>query len=249
MSLTHELRPIEGASAPANNFGTKLDRLLANGFELLKDLTGEQPEAFSGLYLGWYSEASGLIRQLAPGRSAEFDRLYRPERRRRLDYETYVIEDYLLGVSLHGGFGRLDAMRAIAARRFHLQLLLLKSLQPAMRLGLEDLRRELGHELTTELMNQARQAIAADKGELAVHLSMTALRLRLKSILDRHKIKQPRTASLPAMAKLLSEASLLKAEGIAIIDQLEESAKAPEILPAKATSSCRDCANLIEQLR
>lgn len=245
MTLTHELPRTDDL---VDNFDVLLDKLIADGFELLKDLTGDQPEAFAGLYLAWYADASGLIRQLAPLRLTEFARLYRSEKRRRLDYENYVIEDYLLGVSLHGGFGRLDAMRAIAARRFHLQLLLLKSIQPGLRRGLDDLQRELSRGMAKELLGDAEDAAANNQPDLAVKLAAAALRVHARATFQRHELKTPARASLTAMAKTLVCEGLLGAEWQAMLEQVDVVSKSPVVLPAEVTESLSNSGKLIDQL-
>ena len=215
MALTHELA---GGAVPTDT-GQQLDKLLASGFELLRDLTGSQPEAFAGLYLSWYGEAAGVIRLLMPGRLDEFNRLYRQDRRRRLDHESYCIEDYLLGVSLHGGFGQLDAMRAIAARRFHLQLLLLKSLQPALLNNLGDLRHQICRESAGQILGEAWEAAESGQFDLAIKLADIAVRFHLKSLFTRHNLKLPAKDRLHDLGKVLLKENILSRHGQAEMAQ------------------------------
>jgi len=64
----------------------------------------EIPE-FSTGYEAWYSECIAVIRQLLPDRLAAFkDNYEKPKVRKEIDYENYVIKDYMLGlrVTLRG---------------------------------------------------------------------------------------------------------------------------------------------------
>lgn len=245
MTLTHELAETPIGDEP---FERRLEKLISDGFELLKDLTGRQPEAFAGLYLGWYAESSGMIRQLAPARLDEFSRLYRVEKRRRLDYETYVIEDYLMGVSLHGGFGNLDAMRAIAARRFHMQLLLLKSLEPSMRRGLDDLRTEIARDLARTLLHKAQSAQQLGKSQSALDLASSALQLHVLTVHRRHNLKPPKNPSLTISGRSLVRAGVLGDEYLARLEQIDALGQSSHVLEAETNECLIHAAQLVDQI-
>jgi len=167
------------AALPAEA-AARLGRLMADGFELQKDLTGRQPIAFEGGYQDWYSTALALVAQLLPDRRADFEALYAPKRR-RIDIETYGIRDYLLGLSLHGGYGPLDAMRAIAARRFHQQLMILRSAEAALAPGLHRLEAMAVASLTEEHL-AAAESLAEAAPNAASACLVALLRTRLARI-------------------------------------------------------------------
>lgn len=60
-----------------------------------EEITKKLPH-FNSEYQSWYSESKVLIKQLLPDRLSDFTRLYeKPKSRKQIDYENYVIEDYL----------------------------------------------------------------------------------------------------------------------------------------------------------
>lgn len=59
---------------------------------------------FSEEYEIWYSEAKALIRQLLPDRLDDFVGHYeKPKARKEIDYESYRISDYLVGLQITRG--------------------------------------------------------------------------------------------------------------------------------------------------
>ncbi len=54
-------------------------------------------------YQEWYTKALPVVRQLLPERYAEFQELYRNEKRKEITYLTYTISDYLFGISIKRG--------------------------------------------------------------------------------------------------------------------------------------------------
>jgi len=53
---------------------------------------------FNRSYDSWYSEALVVIKQLLPDRIEDFIKQYKQEKRKEIDFLTYGISDYLLGV-------------------------------------------------------------------------------------------------------------------------------------------------------
>lgn len=49
---------------------------------------------FSINYESWYSESLRLIKQLLPERLEDFKRLYKDEKRKKIDFESYGVSDY-----------------------------------------------------------------------------------------------------------------------------------------------------------
>jgi len=79
--------------------------------EVVKQQFGEKSGAylaslppFQKAYQPWYSEAKALIKQLLPDRLDDFIRHYeKPKSRKEITYESYRIEDCLLGISVTRG--------------------------------------------------------------------------------------------------------------------------------------------------
>lgn len=60
---------------------------------------------FRAEYDMWYSEAHAVIKQILPDRLTDFVKQYKDEKRKEIDFLTYGIADYLLGLrtTSHGG--------------------------------------------------------------------------------------------------------------------------------------------------
>ncbi|TMP75109.1 hypothetical protein [Pseudoalteromonas sp. S1608] len=65
--------------------------------EDLKEKKIKLPD-FKKEYDSWYSESLAIIKQLLPDRSNDFIKQYKDEKRKEIDFLTYAISDYLLGL-------------------------------------------------------------------------------------------------------------------------------------------------------
>lgn len=65
--------------------------------EDLKEKKIKLPD-FKMEYDSWYSESLAIIKQLLPDRSNDFIKQYKDEKRKEIDFLTYGISDYLLGL-------------------------------------------------------------------------------------------------------------------------------------------------------
>lgn len=82
---------------------SEIERLVSEGKELLKHVWDEKPEyvlPFASRYHAWYTRALTVVSTLLLDRLEEFRRQYeRSNKRKTLDAVSYVIEDYLHGVT------------------------------------------------------------------------------------------------------------------------------------------------------
>ncbi len=61
-----------------------------------KDSSGKRPIHMA--YQAWYSKALSAVRSILPDRYNEFRAQYEPGKRKEIDFVTYTISDYLLGL-------------------------------------------------------------------------------------------------------------------------------------------------------
>lgn len=112
---------------------------------------------FRSEYQAWYSEALGLIRQLLPGRLADFVRHYeKPKTRKSISFESYRIEDALQGLEVTQGSEKIVGVEA-AIPQFQQQLAILKSVRPRFESSLFD----LSHLVQADLFDSELDAAAA----------------------------------------------------------------------------------------
>lgn len=96
---------------------------------------------FSEKYEDWYSEAKTLIRQLLSVRLDDFVGYYeKPKGRKEIDYESYRISDYLMGLqTTRGRYEEIVVGPAAAIPRFRQQLAILKAVKSRFESSLFDI--------------------------------------------------------------------------------------------------------------
>ena len=109
--------------------------------------------SFDTTYQRWYSEALVLVRQLLPDRLDDFIQHYKkPKGRKRLDSESYRIEDCLQGWSIKGAVEPADAIL-----HFEQQLSILKAVNARFESSLFDIRQVVVAELFDSELDAARE--------------------------------------------------------------------------------------------
>jgi hypothetical protein len=80
-------------------------------------------------YQGWYSKSLRVVQQLLPDRYQEFCVQYKIEKRKEIDFTTYTISDYIIGLRVTRGYYKEEVINALStfSSRFHLQLTILYS--------------------------------------------------------------------------------------------------------------------------
>lgn len=93
-------------------------------------------------YQEWYSESTVLLKQLLPDRLADFEQLYnKPKTRKELTVGSYVIHDYLQGLSVTSGPYKTKIVGPNAAiPQFKQQLAIVKSIRRRFKSSLFDIR-------------------------------------------------------------------------------------------------------------
>jgi hypothetical protein len=106
-----------------------------------KDVLKSLP-SFVEAYQPWYSEAKVLIKQLLPDRLADFVRHYeKPKPRKDITYDSYRIEDCLLGLTVTRGWEKEKVVGPDAAiPHFRQQLAIVKSVKARFESALFDIR-------------------------------------------------------------------------------------------------------------
>lgn len=134
-------------------FKEDLKKLIAHGellkYSMLLDLKLVDKETEENLkkikvpsfkmeYEQWYSTAMQVITQVLPDRVQDFKRQYRDEKRKDIDFLTYGVADYMIGLqTTFGGQLRTDGKAAFP--KFEQQLNILKSAESRMASSLYDM--------------------------------------------------------------------------------------------------------------
>lgn len=88
--------------------GALLQYRMALDLKLVDSLTQEklgklQPPPFNDEYEQWYTESMQVVKQLLPDRFDDFKRLYRDDKRKDIDFVTYGVADYSIGLETRRG--------------------------------------------------------------------------------------------------------------------------------------------------
>jgi len=121
--------------------------------ELLKNLP-----SFKEKYQYWYSESLSIIKLLLPDRMNDFVKLYeKPRGRKKVEYGTYVIEDYLQGLKVTRSQYEKVVGPEAAIPQFQQQLNILKSVRRRFESSLFDIKQLVQADLFDSELDAARE--------------------------------------------------------------------------------------------
>jgi hypothetical protein len=113
--------------------------------------SGEDEKPIHLTYQAWYSKAIPVVRQLLPERLREFQDQYRLEKRndKNIDFLTFTISDYLVGLQVTRGYEREEVVNSFSAftAKFQHQLTIFASIQHRIYSRLSDIEGILQTEL------------------------------------------------------------------------------------------------------
>lgn len=141
--------------------------------------------SFEAEYQIWYSEAIALIRQLLPGREADFRAYYeKPKSRKSVTRENYTIEDYLAGLVVAG-----QSTRPIAAElRFRQQIGIVEAMRQRFRSSLFDIRQLVQADLFDSELDAATELVRSGFTRAAGAMAGVVLERHLKEVCLSHKV-------------------------------------------------------------
>lgn len=107
-------------------------------------------------YDTWYSEALQVVKQIIPDRTDDFIKQYKNEKRKEIDFLTYGISDYLLGLQTER-FGEVVVGRSAAIPKMKVQNSILKSAEKRFESSLFDIQEVLQADLFDSELESARE--------------------------------------------------------------------------------------------
>ncbi|MGE4169135.1 MAG: HEPN domain-containing protein [Candidatus Margulisiibacteriota bacterium] len=153
-----------------DRFKKELDELILLGKGILASLCDELEQKYENKskkaqkkdlpsfqlnYERWYSVSMQVIKQLLPDRLNDFNRLYRDEKRREIDYLTYGIADYMLGLQTSRN-GKVIADGKAALPKFIQQLDILSSAKSRLESSLFDMKEIVQADLFDSELDSAK---------------------------------------------------------------------------------------------
>jgi len=146
--------------------------------------------SFKEKYQYWYSESLSIIKLLLPDRMNDFVKLYeKPKGRKKVEYGTYVIEDYLQGLSVTRSHYEKVVGPEAAIPQFQQQLNILKSVKRRFESSLFDIKQLVQADLFDSELDTARELNKKGFTRGAGAVAGVVLESHLSQACDNHKIK------------------------------------------------------------
>lgn len=168
---------------------------------------------FGTEYEKWYSEALDIIKQILPSRYEDFKLLYRDEKRKSkdVDYLTYTMSDYMIGLITTRGRGEtVVADTKAALPKFRQQVQILKSTERKFESSLFDIKQLLQADLFDSEIDTSRELLKNGYFRAAGAIAGVVLEKHLEQISTSHNIKVERkNPSISDYNDTLKEANVL----------------------------------------
>ncbi len=130
---------------------------LPDGFKQKLEEKGVKLPTFESEYESWYSEALLVVKQIIPDRLTDFVKQYKDEKRKEIDFLTYGISDYLLGLrTTRGGGSHVVADQTAAIPKMQNQNSILASAEKRFDSALFDIQEVLQADIYDSELSAAR---------------------------------------------------------------------------------------------
>jgi hypothetical protein len=160
-------------------------------------------------YDGWYSVALQVVRQLLPDRLSDFVAQYKLDKRKDIDFLTYTISDYFMGLTTSRG-GTVVAEPKAAYPKLQKQVAILESAKDVLRSKLVDLTEILQADLFDNELDAALQLAKRGFDRAGGAMAGVVLEAHLKHVAERHNLKQRKAKpTLSDLNQLLKDSEVI----------------------------------------
>jgi hypothetical protein len=142
-------------------------------------------------YQRWYTKSLAVIRQIMPERYNEFVSLYSIEKRKEIDYLTYSISDYLIGLSVTRGIYKEEVINPFSAfhTKFENQISILESTIYRIESILNDIEGILQSDLFENELDAAKDLLKKKHIRSSGALVGVVLESHLRKVCANHDVK------------------------------------------------------------
>ena len=148
-----------------------------------------RPLPFKLAYQSWYTRSLPVVKLVLPDRYAEFVEQYTLTKRKDIDFLTYTISDYMIGLQVtFGGREVVKPLLALTAKFQH-QILILRSCADRLHSVLSDIQGLLRAELFDNELSAAEDLLKKGHVRAAGALAGVTLERHLASVAHQHGIK------------------------------------------------------------
>jgi hypothetical protein len=143
---------------------------------------------FKKEYEAWYSLAMRIVKQLIPDRLADFVRQYKDEKRKEIDFLTYGVSDYMIGLRT-SRYEKVVADGTAAFPKFEQQLNILKSAHSRFDSSLFDMVEIVQADLFDSELQAAQELNRKGFGRGAGAVAGVVLERHLSRVAANHNLK------------------------------------------------------------
>lgn len=167
-------------------------------------------ESFKDKYHSWYNESLCLIKQLMPERVDDFVSYYKLAKRKNLDFETYTVSDYLVGLIVRDNWGKILVDTRSAISKFQQQLYIVKSLKDRFDSSLYDIRQLLQADLFDSEIAVARELLKKGFVRAAGAVTGVVLEKHLSIVCQNHELaSRKKSPSINDFNQLLKDNNVI----------------------------------------
>ncbi len=142
-------------------------------------------------YQKWFTKSYNVVKQILPDRYSEFYVLYKDEKRKKndIDYLTYTISDFFLGVNILRTFDRIgvDSFKAFQSK-IEIQITILESCNELIDSKLADIEGVLQYELFENELQAAKDLLKKKYNRTSGALAGITLEIHLAKVCSNHNI-------------------------------------------------------------
>lgn len=166
---------------------------------------------FGKEYDSWYSEALAVIKQMLPDRAEDFIRQYKQEKRKEVDYLTYCISDYLLGIVItRGDQKKVIVAQSAAVKKMLMQNTILKAVSRRFKSKLFDIQEVLQSDIFDSELDAAKELTKKEFIRGAGAISGVVLEKHLGHVCEMHNFKsRKKHPSISDFYQLLKENEII----------------------------------------
>lgn len=157
--------------------------------EDMRESIAKAVPSFRNAYEKWYSECLAVLKQLLPDRLESFKKQYeKPKTRKSADFESYVIEDYMIGLRVTLGYD-VKADRKAAFPKLQNQTAILAAAESRFTSSLFEIRQLVQADLFDSEIASARELHKNKFYRAAGAVAGVVLEKHLAQVCSDHNIK------------------------------------------------------------
>lgn len=185
-----------------------LGKLGPEGDKQIKEHNLKLPR-FATDYDPWYSVAIRVVAQVIPDRLTDFVAQYKSEKRKAVDFLTYTISDYLLGLKTTRGV-QVVVDSAAGLPKMERQLSILKSAQAVFESSLVDLTEVLQADLFDSELDAAAELGKRGFARAGGAMAGVVLEKHLAHVCDVHALtRAKKNPTIGDLSQLLKDAGVV----------------------------------------